>query len=110
MDAARGDLEGSPLAHATLLRAWRQLDHPQPQVVLAGPSEPVADWHRQLAVRDDCHAYRLPPGSATEDLPDLLQPMADADRAVAMVCLGQRCLAPAHTFEELSAQLSQARG
>ena len=109
VDAARGDLERSPLAHATLLRAWRQLDHPRPQVVLAGPNEPVADWRRQLAVRDDCHVYRIPPGSATEDLPDLLQPMANLDRPMAMVCLGQHCLAPVHTFEELSAQLSRAR-
>ncbi|WP_376691657.1 thioredoxin domain-containing protein [Wenzhouxiangella sp. EGI_FJ10409] len=108
VDAARGDLARSPLAHATLLRAWRQLDHPRPQVVLAGPREPVDHWQRQLAARAHCHVYRIQADGASDDLPEHLRDFAQGDRAVAMVCLGQRCLAPVHTLEATERQLDEA--
>ncbi|WP_376694957.1 thioredoxin domain-containing protein [Wenzhouxiangella sp. EGI_FJ10305] len=107
IEAARGDIERSALAHATLLRAWHGLEHPRPQVLLAGPEDPVADWHRQLAGRDDCEVYRLPPDLAAEDLPEQLQYLVDSERGVVMVCMGQRCLTPVHALADLQAQLSE---
>src|SRR5699024_2808866 len=55
--AARGDIARSALAHATLLRAWRILEHPPPQIMLAGPADPVAEWQRQLAATNRCEVY-----------------------------------------------------
>ncbi len=106
--AARGDIERSALAHATLLRAWRALEQPGPQIMLAGPADPVADWQRKLAGTDRFEVYRLPHELALEDLPEQLKPLAGKTRATAMVCLGQRCLAPVHTLSALETQLAEA--
>jgi uncharacterized protein YyaL (SSP411 family) len=110
IEAARGDIERSAMAHATLVRAWACLDCPRPQVLLAGPESPVADWHRQLAGRDNCEAYHLGTDLPAEDLPELLRPLAGKAEPVAMICLGQRCLAPVHTLHELETQLAEAAG
>ncbi len=109
VEAARGDMERSVLGHATLVRAWRALESPRPQVLLAGPAGAVDDWHRKLAQAGDFDVYRLPPQSAGEDLPELLAPLVNSERSVAMVCLGRRCLAPVHTLGELEAQLAESR-
>jgi uncharacterized protein YyaL (SSP411 family) len=108
IEAARGDMERSALGHATLVRAWGGLERPRPQVLLAGPDDPVADWHRQLGQDGGCDAYRLAADLPAEDLPELLRPLAGKTEPVAMVCLGQRCLPPVSSLEELEAQLASA--
>jgi len=107
VEAARGDIERSALGHATLVRAWRALQTPRAQVLLAGPGESVAAWHRKLGREERYDVYRLAPELAIEDLPEPLAALVDSERAVAVVCLGQRCLSPAHSLEELEAQLAQ---
>ncbi|RFF27905.1 MULTISPECIES: thioredoxin domain-containing protein [unclassified Wenzhouxiangella] len=109
VDAARGDIERSALAHATLVHAWQALEHPGPQILLAGPEDPVADWQRELSGADDCTVYRLPADLESEDLPELLRPLIHSECPVAMTCIGQRCLAPVHSLEELSTQLAESR-
>jgi uncharacterized protein YyaL (SSP411 family) len=108
IEAARGDMERSALGHATLVRAWGGLERPRPQVLLAGPDDPVADWHRQLGQDGGCDAYRLAADLPAEDLPELLRPLAGKTEPVGMVCLGQRCLPPVSSLEELEAQLASA--
>lgn len=108
--AARGDIERSAMAHATLLRAWRALEHPRGQILLAGPDAPVAEWQRKLEQTNRFEIYRLPAGLAAEDLPELLAPLAGERQATAMVCLGQRCLPPVHSLGALEAQLAEANG
>jgi len=108
IEAASGDIARSPMAHATLLRAWRAIEQPRPQVLLAGPDHPVADWHRQLTADPRLDVYRLPPGLPVEDLPEQLAELAVRDQATAVTCLGRRCLSPAHTFADLEASLADS--
>ncbi|NBD94857.1 MAG: DUF255 domain-containing protein [Gammaproteobacteria bacterium] len=110
VEAARGDIERSALAHATLIRAWRLLEEPAPQILLAGPNEPVADWHRELSERADCDVYRLGSDLSADDLPGNLAALSgeQSQSPKAMLCLGQRCLPPVDSLEALEAQLADA--
>ncbi|NBB93151.1 MAG: DUF255 domain-containing protein [Gammaproteobacteria bacterium] len=108
VEAALGDIERSAAAHATLIGAWAALDRPRPQILLAGPDDPVGEWRNRLANTARYDVYRLGPGLSADDLPELLRPLAIETQAVAMVCLGQRCLTPVHDFKELEAQLAEA--
>jgi uncharacterized protein YyaL (SSP411 family) len=110
VDAARGDIERSAMAHATLVRAWNSLEHPRPQVLLAGPDDPVAEWHRKLAATDRFDVYRLGGDLPPDDLPESLRPLAGKREAVAMACLGQRCLPPVESLEALESQLASSSG
>jgi hypothetical protein len=108
VEAARGDIERSALGHATLVRAWAELARPRPQVLLAGPDDPVADWRRELAESGHYDVYRLSADLRGDDLPELLRPLAGKTAATAMACVGRHCLAPVHSLEDLKAGLDEA--
>lgn len=110
VSAATGDVERSASAHATLVRAWGQLERPSPQVLLAGEEASAAAWHERLGRREDLHVYRLPGGLEPEALPPLLRSLAQSGPATGLTCLGQRCLAPVHELAELESQLASIDG
>lgn len=107
LDIARGDLQRAPVAHATILRALRHAARPRPQVLVGGPGPDADTWSESLHRDPDLDTYRIPPG--IPELPDLLAPIAEAESPVAMVCLGTKCLAPAHDPDTLRAQLAEIR-
>jgi len=106
VDAARGDIQRTPAAHAGMLIAARELERPQPQVLIGGKSGEGDDWHAQLARRPDVCAYRV--RADGDVLPKLLAEVAEAASTRAVVCLGTQCLEPADSFEQLEARLAEA--
>jgi len=106
VDAARGDMQRTPAAHAGMLIAARELEMPQPQVLIGGESGEGDDWHAQLARRPGLHAYRV--GAGGELLPELLAEIAESRSTRAVVCLGTHCLEPADSFEQLETRLAEA--
>lgn len=103
VEAVSGDMERAPTAHATMIRAARRLDHPPAQVLLGGAGDMPDGWRESLSRRRDVALFRIP-GGVTE-LPDLLDALARVKEPTAQVCLGNRCLAPVHTWPALSEQL-----
>ncbi|NEZ04407.1 thioredoxin domain-containing protein [Wenzhouxiangella sp. XN201] len=106
VSAAGGEIRRSASAHATLVRAWRQLEVPVPQVLLAGPEDPVGGWHARLLNRPELNVFRIPEASPVEELPDLLAPLQAATRPTAIICRGRECLAPIHDLVALEAELA----
>jgi uncharacterized protein YyaL (SSP411 family) len=106
LQAASGQIQSQPLAHASLVRATGELVQPRPQVLIGGPAPMAEDWHRQLLQRADLHCYRLPADLADETLPDTLKAMVATEQCSAQVCLGRRCLVPVTSQAELESQLA----
>ncbi|MFW5927124.1 MAG: thioredoxin domain-containing protein, partial [Wenzhouxiangella sp.] len=107
--AAGGEVRRSALAHATLVRAAAMLERPQPQVLLGGPNEIVADWHAMLRREYPFEIYRIEVDGDEAELPELLAPIAAASEPTAVICLGDRCLAPMHDLEAVRARLADPR-
>ena len=106
VDAARGDMQRTPAAHAGMLLAARELDNPKPQVLVGGAPGEADDWHAGLIQRPGLHVYRVVSGE--DGLPDLLAEVTGAKSARAIVCLGTHCLEPANSLVELEARLAEA--
>lgn len=104
--AIGSDVQQQPAAHATWLRARRELDNPAPQIVLGGPDEPIESWAGKLARRIDRRVCRIPQGLS--DLPTTLQAASDATRPQAWICLADRCLEPLESVEAIDAALESA--
>ena len=110
LQAAGGDCERSPLAHATLIRAGLEAAAPPPQVLICDAEGQAEAWQAELGARVDRrvdrHVYLLRPEIELEEPPELLEQVRTAGRPVAFVCSGLHCLEPATTREELMARLS----
>jgi uncharacterized protein YyaL (SSP411 family) len=90
-----------PQAHASLLDALEELLYP-PQLVLL-PDDADSEW------RQACLRYYAPRRLVFR-LPAELPPALSGRRpepGTALVCLGDRCLAPAKSVQELAAQLTE---
>ena len=106
VDAARGDMQRTPAAHAGMLAAATALRNPRPQVLIGGPSGDADDWHARLMKRPGLHAYRLLTGKGA--LPEAMDELAAAESPRAVVCVGTHCLEPAGDFEGLEARINSA--
>jgi len=106
VDAAGGDMQRTPAAHAGMLVAAGELRNSDPQVLIGGASSDADDWHARLMRRPGLHAYRLPSGETV--LPDAFTEIAGVESSRAVVCVGTHCLEPADDFEQLEARLTEA--
>jgi uncharacterized protein YyaL (SSP411 family) len=102
----------SPLAHAALLLALREAVRPPPQLVIAGtdPAE-QAGWKRWAEERYGVDCYVLGPVATAADgagLPGILGEFRAQRPATAWLCLGMRCLPPAHSRSELEQLLADS--
>jgi uncharacterized protein YyaL (SSP411 family) len=107
LQAAAGDCERSPLAHATLIRAGLEAESPTPQVLMAGPDETTRAWQAGIETRANLHVYRLSPDIDLEEPPELLERVRLSSGPVAHVCSGLHCLEPATSSDALRARLSE---
>ena len=103
LDAIGSDVEQRPAAHATWLRARRELSHPVPQIVLGGPDNTTRTWAERLARRIDRRVCCIPQGLS--DLPATLQAASDSEAPRAWICLADRCLEPLESIEAVDAAL-----
>jgi len=106
VDAAHGDIERAPAAHASMLLAGHELDQPVTQVLIGGSDEPADRWHAALRRNPGIRAYRLSVDQT--ELPQSLNAVATCETATAVVCIGSRCLEPARSQSELGKRLSEA--
>jgi uncharacterized protein YyaL (SSP411 family) len=99
-----GELQQSPLGHASLLLV---LDHrlaPPAQVIITGPdhSEVIA-WKRLADSVDGVHCYAPTPGG--EPPPGVVGATDNRGQTVATVCKGLRCLPPFLSLGTLEQEL-----
>jgi hypothetical protein len=95
----------SPLAHAAMLLALRDATDPAPQLMLSGTDpEEQAAWKLWAEGRHGVDCYLLGPAALDTDggsLPGILGEFRSQRPATAWLCLGMRCLPPAHSRSEL---------
>ena len=104
LSAGLSSLGSHPAAGATLLRAWRHLQHPPPQIIVRAAPSDLGDWQdavRRLPRGFEC--YVIPDGAA--DLPPTLAARAYEPGGVAYWCEGFTCRAPITHPRELQAGL-----
>ncbi|RPH98517.1 MAG: thioredoxin domain-containing protein [Lysobacterales bacterium] len=99
----------SPLAHAAMLLALRDAVAPPPQLVIAGtdPGEQAA-WKRWVESRHAVDCYLLGAAATAPEgarLPGILGEFRSQRPATAWLCLGMRCLPPAHSRDQLESLL-----
>jgi uncharacterized protein YyaL (SSP411 family) len=99
-------LREQPGGHTTLLMALEERLVPPRTVILRGPREPLALWHRALAENHAPQTLVLALGPDAADLPPVLAKPA-SDRVNAWLCEGVTCLAPVDKLEELMQQLGR---
>jgi hypothetical protein len=104
----------SPLAHASVLLALQDAAAPRPQLVLAGrdPRE-QQDWKSWAEARFRLDCYLLGPpleGEHAHDLPGILGGFRTDRPATGWLCMGMRCLPPAHTRDELERLMQDSLG
>jgi hypothetical protein len=102
----------SPLAHAAMLLALRDAATPPPQLVITGtdPQEQTA-WKRWVEGRLGVDCYLLGPATRDTDsasLPGILGQFRSQRPATAWLCMGMRCLPPAHSRSELERLMADA--
>ena len=93
----------NPLAHAALLLALRDATTPPPQLVICGsdPAEQAA-WKRWAEGRYGVDCYMVGTSAAAgTGLPGILGEFRAHGSATAWLCMGMRCLPPAHSRDEL---------
>lgn len=106
VDAARGDAQRTPAAHASMLLASLEIRAPRPLVLIGGPDGPADDWHRSLRRQPELHCFRVRDAETLTGPPGRV---GGSGEAVAVVCAGMRCLAPAGTLDAIHERLAQAR-
>lgn len=103
---AAGDMASAPMAHAGLIHAALEAADPPPQVLIGGPTSQTDAWLKTLTSRQNLRAYRIDPDQPLEEPPALIQSVQQFDRPTAIVCTGMKCLAPAHSLDELNAAIA----
>ena len=104
LSAGLSSLGTHPAAGATLLRAWRHLQHPPPQIVVRAAPSDRENWRaavRLLPRGFEC--YVIPDGAAA--LPPALAARAYEPGGIAYWCEGFTCRAPITHPNELQATL-----
>jgi len=104
--AASGDQNAAPLAHAGLIRAGLELDHPAAQVIIGGAGPVPAHWQSELGANPELQIFRIDPAADLDDPPELLAQAARAERPTAWICRGQHCLAPVDSLADLKRALA----
>ncbi|MBS0394565.1 MAG: thioredoxin domain-containing protein [Proteobacteria bacterium] len=92
--AAWASIERHPPSHATLLDALEEWLDPTEVVVLRGPADVIARWHRDLSRLYAPRRLLLSVPDDAGPLPPALAEKPGAPRGVAYVCTGTRCDAP----------------
>ena len=98
-------LAQSPGGYASLLAALVDLQEPPTSVLLAGDREACVAWQRSLErhLRPTVRVFNVAGATLA---PELAKGAAPADRAVAWVCRGTRCLPPIDDLGELEAEIA----
>jgi uncharacterized protein YyaL (SSP411 family) len=111
LTAATREIEDYPLAHASLLLALADHQHPVTQVLITGHdqqrTEALRDTARQAAggpFRVNCYTVR-PDGGP---LPGMLGALDFDAAAAAFVCRGLQCLPPVTEADQLTSLLTEA--
>ncbi len=104
-DAARGEIQRSPMGHAAMLAALEFLENPPTQVLIAGPDDPAAQWHERLFQQSELDVFRIQSGIELEDPPALIAQVGALTTPTALVCTRLKCLEPAHDLEQLEERL-----
>ena len=94
LKAAAGALRQAPHAHATLLQALSEYQHPPQLVILRGEQEDLDDWKASLFQlhRPDRLVFGIPDHAA--DLPSPLDGYQAEGGLAAWICEGTKCSAP----------------
>jgi uncharacterized protein YyaL (SSP411 family) len=98
--------EESPLGHTAVLLALRDAESPPAQLLIAGKDPgAIREWKARAAAAGITNSYPIgDPGDENANLPGILGACATDRPASAWLCLGMRCLPPAHddqAFERL---------
>ena len=103
-------VEESPLAHSAVLLALQDAASPAPQLVIAGNDpELKAEWRRMAAAASPADCYVIEsPAEGERDLPGILGAFHTDGPASAWLCMGMRCLPPAHSREAFEQLLATA--
>jgi hypothetical protein len=100
----------SPLAHAAMLLALRDATDPPAQLVICGTDpEEQAAWKRWAEDHYGVDCYLLGPDATDRGgarLPGILGEFRSERPATAWLCMGMRCLPPAHSRNELERLLA----
>jgi uncharacterized protein len=105
--AASADIDRSPSAHATMIRAGLQAASPPAQVLIGGPDPDEGNWLAALQAHGNVHVFRIAPGIELEEPPEVLERMQQATQPVAVVCTGLQCRAPVHSLKALQTTLNE---
>ncbi len=112
LSVARREIEGYPLAHASLVLALNDYLEPATQVIVTGTDavrvQELALTARQ-AIRGphQVNCYAIGPDSG--GLPGILSHLDTDEAAAAFVCRGLECLPPVEGIEELNRLLTEAK-
>ncbi len=107
LDSAAAAVNESPVAHASLLIAHQQHQHPPELLILRG-SPPTLDKWQQRSVRGYTPwrlSFAIP--AAEEDLPKALAEKVPHGDVVAYHCKGMTCSAPITTLKDFDAVLDE---
>jgi uncharacterized protein YyaL (SSP411 family) len=110
LQTAWSELGQQPFAYTTLLNALDEhLDPPETVVIRAADAE-LADWQQLAAAgyQPRRAVYAIPPEAG--ELPGILGQRPAESTAVAYVCKGTQCLAPARAPDALLEAIGQAGG
>jgi len=105
LNSGTGAIQAAPLAHAAMLLAYLDQQHPLELVVLRGQGEALQTWHRRAA-RDggpERMVFAIPSDSGA--LPPALADKTPIGETTAYICRGTTCSAPITDPEALDAAL-----
>jgi hypothetical protein len=98
-------VQDSPLAHGTLLRALHDAVYPPAKLVISGTDPDAQSRLKQWAEgrhRLDCYLV----GPAVDGLPGILREFRTDQPATAWLCRGMQCLPPVHSADGLDDLMS----
>jgi uncharacterized protein len=103
--AAWTELTRYPQAHATLLTALEELLHPPEIVIIRGEAGPIGEWQRELARLYAPRTLVLAVPNDAQQLPSAFADKPGGSNALAYVCRGSVCSAPARSVSALISEL-----
>jgi hypothetical protein len=103
--AAWTELTRYPQSHATLLTALEELLHPPEIVIIRGEAGPIGEWQRELARLYSPRTLVLAVPNDAQQLPSAFADKPGGGNALAYVCRGSVCSAPARSVSALISEL-----